>query len=488
MRRGFTLVEIIISIALLVAIGIGSTMTIITVNKKSEEKELKQIYENFDNALQIYLSSNTDVLNNIDNYVEGAVITLDLLKDEGLIESDIIDPTTNTVIDYTKNYYVLSDAVQLKNESEEIINTECANQVSISVIRSWVLNDTSINVDDVLYICPKKQLDEVNNLKDKIDELASELEKVKSQQSGGLAGDDVKDQLKVNTLFEDLTYTAKGINPNNYVEFPVNSDSSKFAYFPNTSDKNLWRILTIDVDGKIKLFYPNAVKSNNYSNYTTDSSTWCDAGYEVNASCTFYKLKHASESSSVYYRYTSSDGFVASEVLEDVNVSGSKKEALYTAIVNKNWIVTEKYFPYYTISSSGTDLKLNSSDSLKLKMGMLNPNEINASINISDSWLYNYSTTLGSFDKSVSFEYYYLYAYNNAGTITYGTRKRMANRCTNSSCSKDRDSSSHWNLYTYSYNPVITLSEKVDLIEPNCADGVVKGSKECPYKLECSDC
>lgn len=490
-KKGFTLIEIIVCIVLIAIIGTTTTIGITNNINNNKYDKLKKITDNFKTALEVYLSSHEEIEENLMLYSKAAVVTLETLKNDGLIEDNLINPVTKEKFNYKNSYFTLLEGEVIeKTELPSNESTNCEyNQVGINIINSWDLTNIDEEIE-ILYICPKKDYSEdIKKLNDRVNELASELAALKDSTNDSYNNSkDVKEKLKIDSLFGDLTYTAKGLNPNNYVEFEVNSNSSAFSYFPNESDKNLWRIVSIDSDGKIKLFYPKAVKSNNYLNYTTESSTWCDYGTEDVTTCTFYKMNHATEGDGKYYRYNNNDGYVASEILEDVTVSGSKKEALYNAIVNKNWIVAEKYFPYYTVSSSGTDLKLDTSRSLNLKMGMINPNEINSSINISDSWLYNYSMMIGYLNKSVNFEDYYLYVYSNEGNIDFATRKRKANRCTNSSCSRDKDSSSHFNLYTYTYYPVVTLNTKVELIEQNCSEDMVKGSKECPYKLSCTNC
>ena len=83
---------------------------------------------------------------------------------------------------------------------------------------------------------------------------------------------------------------------------------------------------------------------------------------------------------------------------------------------------------------------------------------------------------------------YYYYIYNYNGNISRSKRIIKANRCTNSQCTRDKDSKNHFHLYGDNYYPLITLSSKVELIEPTCSEGNVMGSKNCPYKLSCSDC
>lgn len=488
-KKGFTLIEIIVAIVLIGIVGTTSVVSINKANEKKEYKKLEKMNNNLTTALEVYLANHSEIEENLMLNAKAAVVTLENLKNEGLIEEGLVNPVNDEKLDYKGNYFMLLEGEVVEN-SEFSGNTDCQhNQIGINVINSWDLS--KYDDSNVIYVCPRKDYSaEINALKTSVADLASEIDTIKSK-INGIEGsnESTKDKLKIDSLYSELTYTAKGVNPNNYVVFEVNSDSTKLSYFPNNQDKDLWRILSIDETGKIKLFYPQAVKSNNFSNYTSESSTWCDAWItDDKSSCTFYKLKHYAEGSDVYYKYDSNDGFAYSEVMEDVTVSSSKKEALYNSIVNKNWIIMNKYFPYYTVPKSGENTAThNTASSINMKMGLLSYSEITSSVNISDSWLYSFNTTLGPTSINANFETHYLTVYNSSGILKYIRGKYMANRCTNNSCSKDKDSSSHWYLKTYQYNPVVTLDSKVELVEQSC-NGSVIGSKECPYKLICNDC
>ena len=487
-KKGFTLIEIIIAIVLISLIGVTSVVTVTKVNEKKELKNIQKMNSNLTNALEVYLSNHSEIEENIISNVKAAVVTLEHLKNEGLIQEGLVNPSDGKKFDYKKSYFMLSYGGTGTSATFSGSNDCENNQIGINVIKSWDLSQ--FNSSDVIYICPVKDYSsEITDLQNSINDLGSQLADIESKINESSASESTKEKLKIDSLFSDLTYTAKGSNPNNYVIFEVSSDSSKLSYFPNNADKNLWRILSIDEKGKIKLIYSQAVKSNNFSNYKSESSTWCDPWItDDKSSCTYYKLNHAAEGASNYYKYDNDDGYAFNEVMEDVTISGSKKEALYNSISHKNWIVENKYFPYYTVPSSGENTAThNTSSSKNMKMGILSYNEITSSVNISDSWLYNYNTTLGPTSISVNFTTHYLTIYNSGGTLKYIRGKDMANRCTNNSCSKDKDSSSHWYLRTLPYNPVVTLDSKVELVEQNC-NGSVIGSKACPYKLVCNNC
>ena len=117
-KKGYTLVEIIVVIAIIGIIGVSGTVLVIKGRENSLNKKRNEAFKVFDNALDVYLSNHSEILTNLKDNAEGAVVTFEVLKNEGLVADNIIDPKTNTKVDYKNNYYVLSDAVMLKNEEE----------------------------------------------------------------------------------------------------------------------------------------------------------------------------------------------------------------------------------------------------------------------------------------------------------------------------------------------------------------------------------
>lgn len=489
-KKGFTLIEIIVAIILISIIGVSSVIGVKNIVKNNQEKQYIKFNNNIRNALEVYLTNHQEIEQNLVVNAKAAVVTLDALKSEGLIDDNLVNPKTNVKMNYKKDSYILlQGGTGMPNPLDPY---DCSNtEIEVTVFETWDLSNAPTG--EVMYFCPSKNYDqEIENLKNSVDSISSELNNLKDEINNinHGSGENVKEKLKVNTLFDDLTYTAKGLNPNNYVYFEVNSKPSELSYFPNTANKGLWRIVSINSNNEIELLYSEPVKSNNYSNYSTDSSTWCDAGTAVNANCTFYKLKHTPNqlSTSKYYNYRDDDGWHSEEILESETVNGSKKYYLYNSIKNKNWLITKKYYPYYNVNNSSGEISFDSSRNLETKIGSLNYTQLNNSINISESWLYNYQTIMGYSYTSKSFDDYYFNIYNYNGVMGRERNLVYANRCTNSQCTKDKDSSSHIYIYTEDYYPIITLNSKVDLLEPECNENVIKGSKDCPYRLSCEDC
>lgn len=199
--------------------------------------------------MEVYLSTHNEVYDNIHDNVEGAVVTLNVLKNEGLISDNIIDPETDSIIDYENKYYVLSDAVLLSNEenSEEEGTELCDGMVEISVLKSWETLKDKVDTDDVIYICPKNGSGKISETTD-----SKELEERVS---------------KLETILQRMN-----INDKNHVIFDVNSDTSKLAYFPDNAENNeykdyndIWRIVTNKNSSNEYTLMYNQPISTNYS-------------------------------------------------------------------------------------------------------------------------------------------------------------------------------------------------------------------------------
>lgn len=144
-KHGFTLIEIIICIILITTISIVTTVVIIKNNEKKEQNTLKKYETIFDNALEVYLSNHEEITNNLNNYAKAAAVTLEVLKNDGLISSDLD-------IDYKNNYYLLSNAKLL--DAGNTVKCDGDDPVSIEVFKKWDLSEYE-DGKKVIYVCPK---------------------------------------------------------------------------------------------------------------------------------------------------------------------------------------------------------------------------------------------------------------------------------------------------------------------------------------------
>jgi len=256
-NKGFTLIEIIICIALITALG---TVSVIITNKSA--KSNKNVYKKADAALEIYLSNNSEVLENLETH-NGAYITLEVLKNEGLLEN-------NLKVDYKNDYYFISDAVLVENDesTDEELNALCQERISINIIKSW--EEKNSKRDTVIYVCPKKQeeiiIDKETIVKEYIEVVKDNNDKNKDEICD--VSEIENDKIKSDSLACQIINNAKNIN-----EHDLNNGYAKF-YEPNNLPSNIGyettaneSVLSYTEDDYGTSYYYRGVVENNYVSY-----------------------------------------------------------------------------------------------------------------------------------------------------------------------------------------------------------------------------
>ena len=113
-KKGFTLVEIIVVIALIAFIGTISFFGIRLVSKNIKVSKLEQIEDKIFEAVSVYIETNKEAKTNLYNSKNGIYVPLNVLQNEGLI--DFQDIKIN------KNDYVLT-MLGSPNKGSECIDT-----------------------------------------------------------------------------------------------------------------------------------------------------------------------------------------------------------------------------------------------------------------------------------------------------------------------------------------------------------------------------
>lgn len=365
MKKGFTLVEIILSIALIVVVGVSSTVGVIVV-RNNNIKKLDAMSEEIYTAVHLLIETDEETKSQLYESKNGVIIPLSKLESEGLVDFEGIN---------IEDEYVLT---MLGNNLE---SEACSG--SLYDIGTWTKSS-----DDIIYICGDAS--KSGNIKD--------------------------------TLIENSnTYVAKGADPNNWVVFPVISDETQITYFPNNSEKDLWRILWIDENDNIKLVYNDAI---------------------------------ASDFTSLFNDF---DGTT---------------EKLYEYITNYNYIKTSKFFHTYQYKHYGVHgtqvsfdyygIALDLNEAILQNLGSITYNEFYSTITPStiETWLPK-NIVIGTLETGnvkmlVSIDDDYSYTFPNSST------------------------SSIVLLPTITLKSEVQLEKNTD-----CPANSIQGSKDCPYKLSC---
>lgn len=208
MKKGFTLIEIIVSITLIVLIGVGSFVGVRYVSEKIRINKLSQITDKVLNAAQVYLEMNKEATKHLYENKEGVVIPLKLLVNEGLLDLKTTDIKES---DYESEYVIT--ALGSTQQSETCID--------ITTNTSWTLNKTT-----PLYICTDNNGN--SNLKTVNPKSITNISKV-STEPYYFKGLYVNNYAKIN----NIDYRIIGIDSDDRIEILKNEQNYSFNDIAN---------------------------------------------------------------------------------------------------------------------------------------------------------------------------------------------------------------------------------------------------------------
>lgn len=174
-KKGFTLVEIIICIALIIGIGIGSVFGVKQIKRNFIVDELSKITDKILAAVEVYIETDEKTHDQLYNKKNVAVIPLKTLINEGLVDLRLTTLEENDI----ENEYILS----VLSTSEPHTN-EC---IDVTNTPSWTMNSST-----TIYLCGSSSAKSQTTI---FTERAN-YNKVTSER-----------------------YLFKGINPDNYVKY-----------------------------------------------------------------------------------------------------------------------------------------------------------------------------------------------------------------------------------------------------------------------------
>lgn len=147
-KKGFTLIELLAVIVILAAlVSITATSVTKILNDSKEDLHNTQLIA-LKSTVEIWGSDNLDKLPEVDNC---SYLTLKDLKDDGLIDSEIIDPKTNEEIPEDLKFKIST----IINKRGKIVTTYEVDPESID-------GCTYVYEDELETEEPKEELDEQN--------------------------------------------------------------------------------------------------------------------------------------------------------------------------------------------------------------------------------------------------------------------------------------------------------------------------------------
>lgn len=203
-KKGFTLIEIIICISLIVIIGAGSFISIRLMNKKLLIDKLNQITDKATLAAQTYIETNKNASNQLYNNKNGVSLPLQLLVNEGLLDLKGTNLTESDI----RNQYVITFLGSTGSSD---------NCEQITSATSWSNNQP-------VYLC----LNSSENSNKETTLFNENSNKLKS-------------------ILNDIYYF-KGQNPDNYIKFDSNMFDCNF-------DVKYIRIISINKDDSLEITF-----------------------------------------------------------------------------------------------------------------------------------------------------------------------------------------------------------------------------------------
>ena len=153
-KRGFTLIEILIVLVVLVTVTTGATIGIKEIQKKSEQKSLRELYTMVETAADTYLNLNDESrLELLNDEITEKCIRVYILQNAGLVKSDLDNPVTKKrvpgnlcVISYIneegviENYFDLDDNLETHKVTLKIVDGKNTSTESKSVYTKAIFN------------------------------------------------------------------------------------------------------------------------------------------------------------------------------------------------------------------------------------------------------------------------------------------------------------------------------------------------------------
>jgi len=260
MKKGFTLIEIIMSISLILIIGTSVTVFYI---KEKKDNTLNLVFKQLIECSQLYIENEYDengitYKNGLLSGGKAVVIPLNELEEKGYLSNEMIKTLEDKNI--TKDEYILAgvfeDTKDLCSSSDAVIKFEA----------SW--NDKLKGLDEPIYMCGyanKKKVEEdipIDLITEELNFKAHLGKIAVSQEFYDNAPADAKNYLVANENGKFIYYNDKTENIYTYYRGAVDNNYLQLGEYTNESGQKeplKWRIVWINDDNRMKIVLDKAI-------------------------------------------------------------------------------------------------------------------------------------------------------------------------------------------------------------------------------------
>ena len=319
-KDGFTLIEILLVLVILVTVSVAGTFAIQNIQKKSNEERLSELYKEIESATDVYLSENDAFLKDILNKeVDEKCIRIYTLQNEGLLSNTLTNPVTNKLIPanlcvmvYMKSDGTISSSF---NESDE------KKTITLNVINGTSDNSTKSGYNKVVFnVTPNagylNEL-ETNTCNGTLNGSTYTIDNITSTRTCSIS-------FKLDPPPEGSTLVAAVKHFNPKVEtrtsfssvltsdttgtiFTSTENGTTVYYFAGNTEKNWVKFGKYEKEHVVYRGYYSST-STNFKEYQTLDA--CTSASSYNTNCTLYKF--ASTGDDIYWRIirTNEDGSI----------------------------------------------------------------------------------------------------------------------------------------------------------------------------------
>lgn len=100
-KNGFTIVELIAVVAIMIVISIIVTVNLTNLSRKSDDKRYNEFKRQVQDAACVYIDLTSHRAEKNSCYSSGCTVTVQNIINEGLISKDLVNPKTDEVVDPT---------------------------------------------------------------------------------------------------------------------------------------------------------------------------------------------------------------------------------------------------------------------------------------------------------------------------------------------------------------------------------------------------